>query len=78
LSRLKKIQEKIWLKELRLVKQGLYELESEEKDSNLKEMEIVLCNPAVESLIALKLPLANLFFNPSFFLLPNLFSFNIP
>jgi len=41
-------------------------------------MEIVLYSLAAESLVALKLPLADLFFNPSFSLLPNLLSFNMP
>ena len=69
--------EKVYLKEFRLVKQGFYKLESEEKDFNLGEKEIILYSPAMGFLIALKSPLANLFFNP-FFLLPNLISSNIP
>jgi len=75
---LKKVREKVYLKEFYLVKQGLYELESKKKGSSLKDLETVLCSPAVGSSIALRLPLANLFFNPSFSLLPNLISFNIP
>jgi len=35
-------------------------------------------NLAVESSIALRSPLTNLFFNPFFSLLPNLLSFNTP
>jgi len=78
LSHLKKVHKKICLKELRLVKQGLYELESEEKDSSPKDPETVLHSPAVGSLTALGLPLANSFFDPSFSLLPNLISSNTP
>jgi len=78
LSRLKKVHEKIYLKELRLVKQGLYKLESEEKGSSLKDLKTVLYSPVVGSLATLRSPLTNLFFNPSFFLLPNLISSNIP
>jgi len=53
-------------------------LESEEKDFNLKGKEIALRNLVVESLIAFKLPLADLFFNSSFSLLPNLVFSNTP
>jgi len=41
-------------------------------------MEINLGNLAVESLMAFGSPLANLFFNPSFFLLPDLLFSNMP
>jgi len=68
LLRLKKGYKKVWLKELYLVKQGLYKLESEEKGSSLKDPEIVFYSLAVGSLIALRSPLANLFFNPFFFI----------
>ena len=50
----------------------------QERDFNLKDLEIVLHSPAVESLIALKSLLANLLFNFSFSLLPDLISSNIP
>jgi len=69
---------KVYLKELCLVKQGLYKLESKKKGFNLKEIEIALRSPAVESLVTLKSPLTNSFFNPSFSLLPNLVSSNMP
>jgi len=78
LSCLKKVYKKICLKELHLVKQGLHELESEERDSSLKDSETVLHSPVVGSLTALRSPLANLFFNSSFSLLPNLISSNMP
>jgi len=41
-------------------------------------MEINPSNLVVESLMALRSPLANFFFNPSFSLLLNLLSSNIP
>jgi len=78
LLRLKKVHKKVWLKEFRLVKQGLYKLENEEKGSNPKDLETVLRSPVVGSLPTPRSPLANLFFNPSFSLLPNLISSNIP
>jgi len=78
LIRLKKVREKVHLKEFCLVKQGLYKLESEKKGSSLKDLETVLHSPAVGSLLALRSPLTNLFFNPSFSLLPNLIFFNTP
>jgi len=78
LFHLKRVYKKIRLKELCLVKQGLYKLENKEKDSNLKEKETALRSSAVGSLIALRLPLANSFFNPSFSLLPDLISSNTP
>jgi len=78
LSYLKKVYKKIYLKELRLVKQGLYKLESKEKDSSLKDPETVLYSPVVGSLATLRSPLADSFFNPSFSLLPNLISSNMP
>jgi len=77
LSRLKKVRKKICLKEFYLVKQGLYKLESEERGSSLKDLEIVLYSPVVGSSAALGLPLTDLFFNPSFSLLPDLISSNI-
>jgi len=75
---LKKVCKKVRLKEFRLVKQGLYELESEEKNSSLKDLEIVLYSPVVGSLTAFRSPLANSFFNSSFSLLPDLISSNTP
>jgi len=78
LSHLKKVYKKICLKELYLVKQGFYKLESEEKGSSLKDLETVLHSPVVGSLTAFGSPLANSFFNPSFSLLPNLISSNTP
>ena len=75
---LEKVHEKVQLKEFRLVEQGLYELESKEKGFSLKDPETVLHSPVVGSLLALGSPLANLFFNPSFSLLPNLISSNTP
>jgi len=78
LSCLKKVCEKICLKELYLVKQGLYKLESKEKGSSPKDLETVLYSLVVGSLATLRLPLANSFFNPSFSLLLNLISFNMP
>jgi len=50
---LKKVRKKVWSKEFRLVKQGLYELKSEERGSSLKDLETVLCSPAVGSLTTL-------------------------
>jgi len=78
LSYLKKVYKKICLKELCLIKQGLYKLESKERGSSLKDSETVPRSPVVGSLTTLRSPLANLFFNPSFSLLPNLISSNIP
>jgi len=78
LSCLEKVYKKICLKELCLVKQGLYKLESEKKDSSLEDLETILYSLAVGSLTALRSPLTNLFFNPSFSLLPNLISSNMP
>ena len=69
---------KVCLKEFCLIKQGLYKLESEKRGFSLKDLETVLHSPVVGSLVALGLPLANLFFNPSFSLLLNLISSNIP
>jgi len=73
---LKKVYKKVQLKEFHLVEQGLCKLESEKRDSSLKDPETVLYSPAVGSLLALRSPLANLLFNPSFSLLPDLISFN--
>jgi len=73
---LKRVREKVWLKEFRLVKQGLYELESKERGSSPKDPETVLHSPVVGSLTTFGSPLANSFFNPSFSLLPNLISSN--
>jgi len=53
-------------------------LESEERGSSLKDLETVLCSLVVGFLVTLGSPLANLFFNPSFSLLPNLISSNMP
>jgi len=78
LSYLKRVCKKIRLKELHLIKQGLYELESEEKGSNLKDLETVLYSLVVGSLTALRSPLTNSFFDSSFFLLPDLISSNTP
>jgi len=78
LSYLKKVYKKIHLKELRLVKQGLYKLESEERGSSLKDPEIVLYSLVVGSSAAFRLPLTNSFFNFSFSLLPDLISSNTP
>jgi len=78
LSRLEKVHEKIRSKELRLVEQGLRELESEERDSSPKDPETVLHSPVVGSLTALRSLSANSFFNPSFSLLLNLISSNTP
>jgi len=78
LSHLKKVYKKIHFKELYLIKQGLYELESKKRGSSPKDSETVLHSPVVESLITLRSPLTNSFFNPSFSLLPNLVSSNTP
>jgi len=78
LSYLKKVYKKIYLKEFRLVKQGLYKLESEKRVSSPKDPETVLHSLVVGSSTALRSPLANLFFNSSFSLLPNLISSNMP
>jgi len=78
LVRLKRVHKKVQLKEFRLVKQGLCELESEERGFNLKDLETVLYSPVVESSTTLRSPSADLFFNPSFSLLPDLISFNTP
>jgi len=75
---LEKVHKKVCLKEFRLVKQGLYKLESKERGSSLKDPETVLYSPVVGSLMVFKSSLANLLFNPSFSLLPNLISFNMP
>jgi len=75
---LKRVYKKVWLKEFCLVKQGLYKLESEEKGSSPKDLETILHSLVVGSLTALGLLLTNLFFNPSFSLLPNLISSNMP
>jgi len=75
---LEKVREKVHLKEFRLVKQGLYELESEERGSSPKDSETVLHSPVVGSLATLRSPSVNLFFNLSFSLLPDLISSNIP
>jgi len=75
---LKQVYKKVWLKEFYLVKQGLYKLESKKKGFSPEDLETVLHSLVVGSLIAPKLPLADLFFNPSFSLLPNLLSFNMP
>jgi len=77
-QRLQQVREKVWLKEFHLVKQGLYELKSKERGSSLKDLETVLYSPVVGSLTTLRSPSANLFFNPSFSLLPNLISSNMP
>jgi len=77
-QRLKKICAKVCLKELYLVKQSLYKLESRKRDFNLKETEIALHSPAVGSLITLRSPSTNSFFNLAFSLLLNLLSFNTP
>ena len=64
----------VYLKELCLIKQGLYELEEEELKV-LSTKVIASPNPLVVPL----LPLVNPFiFNPSFSLLLNLFSYNTP
>jgi len=78
LSCLKKVYKKICLKELCLIKQGLYKLESKEKGSNLKDLETVLYSLVAGSLMAFRSSLANLFFNSSFSLLLDLISFNMP
>jgi len=77
LLRFKKVHKKVRLKEYRLVNQGLYKLESEERNLNCP---VVGTNPnslAVGSSLVPESPLANSFFNPSFSLLPNLISFNM-
>jgi len=78
LIHLKKVCKKVCLKEFRLVKQGLYKLENEKRGSSLKDLETVLYSPVMGSLTTLGSPLANLYFNPSFSLLPNLISSNTP
>ena len=55
----------------------LYKLKSKKKDFSLEDLETVLYSLVVGSLIAPKSPLVNLFFNPSFSLLPNLLSSNM-
>ncbi len=64
----------VYLKELRLTKQGLYELEEEEiKVLSTK----VVISPNL--LVVTLSPLASPFkFSPSFSLLPDLFSYNTP
>jgi len=78
LIHLEKVCEKVRLKEFYLVKQGLYKLESKERGFNLKDLETVLHSLVVGSSAALRSPLINLFFNPSFSLLPNLIFSNTP
>jgi len=75
---LKKVREKVQLKEFCLVKQGLYKLESKKRGFNPKDPKTVLHSLVVGSLSILRSPSANSFFNPSFSLLPNLISFNMP
>ena len=72
LLRLKRVHKKVRLKEYRLVKQGLLELEANKRGSTQFVMEINPSSLAVESLMALRSPLTNSFFNLSFFLLLNL------
>jgi len=72
------VRKKVQLKEFRLVKQGLCELESEERDSSLKDPETVLYSPVVGSLITLRSPSTNSFFDSFFSLLPDLISSNTP
>jgi len=74
---LEKVYKKVCLKEYRLIKQGFHELESEERGPSCFVAETNPNSLVVESSVALRLPLANLFFNFSFFLLPDLISFNI-
>jgi len=78
LTYLKRVCEKVQLKEFYLVKQGLCELESEERGFNPKDPETVLYSLVVGSSAALGLPLADSFFNPSFSLLLDLISSNMP
>jgi len=75
---LKKVYKKVYLKEFCFIKQGLYKLESKERDFNYSEVEIVPSSLVVESLMALESLLANLLFNSFFSLLPNLISLNTP
>ena len=64
----------VYLKELRLTKQGLYKLKEEEVKALSTK---VVVSP--DLLVAPLLPLANPFLlNLSFSLLPNLFSYNTP
>ena len=74
LTRLKKVYKKIYLKQLRLAKQGVYKLkEKEVKALNTK----VVVSP--NQLVVPLLPLTILFkFSPFFSLLPNLISYNTP
>jgi len=80
LTCLKKVHKKIRSKEYRLVEQGLYNLKAEEArtGSNRGGLGTAPHTPAAESLVAPGSPLADLFFNPSFSLLPDLLSFNTP
>ena len=72
LTHLKKVREKIYLKQLCLAKQSIYELEEEETKA-LSTKVVASPNPLVAPL----LPLADPFlFNPSFSLLPNLISYS--
>ena len=81
LSCLKKVYEKVRLKELRLAKQGLLKLKAKEAktDSNLEEVETTY-TPVVDSVdnLACLLPLTNPFVFGSFSILPNPFSSNTP
>jgi len=74
---LEKIRKKVRLKEWKLIQQGLCELENEKRGFSLKDLETVLYSLVVGSLSTLRSPLTDLFFNPSFSLLPNLISFNM-
>jgi len=77
LFRLKKVYKKVCLKEYCLVKQGLYKLESKERNPGCPVVETNPNNLAVGFFVVPGLPLTNLFFNPSFSLLPDLISSNI-
>ena len=75
---LQQVCKKVQSKEFCLVKQGLYKLESEKRGSNLKDLETVLYSLVVGSSITPRSPSANLFFNSSFSLLPDLIFSNTP
>jgi len=72
------MQDKVYLKEYCLIKQGFYKLENKEKDSAYLVAETAPNSLVVGSLIVPLSLLTNLFFNLSFSLLPDLISFNTP
>jgi len=75
---LKKVYKKVHLKEYYLIKQGLYKLKGKEGNFNYPVVEINPNSLVVRFSLVPRSPLTNLFFNPSFSLLPVLVSSNTP